>query len=329
MILVSCTAILLCAPQGLPGAEPPVTPKLAEACRAGWLTFSVVSGRIILEGTRFGAINSTSSGNGRTERLNIQTKGSGPAVSYEMSDSSQRLLVDLSNTSQAVIQWLPQGNSSLVPVEYRQTEGKPVSLKIGGEKEQKTLEAASLWHLMIAYPEAGRDYLAPLVRVFQTDIDPAAFTKELETELTRPDSPFKPPSRQRWAELVQQLGSEQFAQREAADQELRKAGRLVVTYLDQLDSSSLDAEQQYRIRRIIRTLSRPAGIDTPGSTVAWLSGDPSVWLAMLGRDDEAVRRLALERLEGLLGETVAFDPKAERETRQQQLDQLRTKLLTR
>lgn len=310
-------------------AEPPPTPKLTEACRAGWLSFNIVAGRINLAGTRFGNINTTSADPGRSERLTILSKSSGPAVSYELTNPQHRLLAELSSGDQLLVEWRPQGNTSQPPIEYRQAEGKPVLLKIGADPHAQVVEAASLWHLLLLYPDLGRQYAVPLMRMFQTDLEPLLFVEELESELLRSDAPRKVPSRQRWSELVQQLGDERFARRQAADHELRQAGRLVLNYLEQLDRTQLDAEQQYRVRRIIAALSEPSGMDTPGAMADWLGGDPTVWLALLERDNESVRQLAHRRLQGLLGVSIPVDPQASSEQRRQQVAQLRTQLQTR
>jgi hypothetical protein len=309
--------------------ELPPMPKLAEACRAGWLSVQIVSGRINLAGTRFGSINTTAANNGRTERLTIHSKFSGPSVTYEMSSAQERLLIELSGGNQMFVQWLPRGTTPRLPIEYRQSPGKPVTLRIGPETQAKVLEAASLWHLLVIDPDLGRQYVVPLMRAFQADVDPVRFVEELESELTRSTSVVQAPSRQRWSELVQQLGDERFARRQAADHELRQAGRLVATYLEQLDLAQLDAEQQYRVRRILDAISESSGMDTPVAMATWLSGDPSIWLALLERESAAVRQVARERLEGLLGTAIALDPQATREARHEQVEQLRAQLRVR
>ncbi len=328
MILVGGAVLCLLAPHWAAGVEPPETPKFTQACRSAWLNFSIVSGRIRLIGTRFGNLRS-SSRRGLGEQLTIQIKPSGPVVAYELVGEDVRVSVDASAGDHLVVQWQPRGDSKSTPLEYRQLPGKPVSLKIGPEDKQEVYEAASLWHLMLAHPEPARQYLVPLVRMFQTDIDPVSFAEELESELLRVDSPVARLAGQRWAALVTQLGDDAFARREAADRELREAGGLVVTFLRQLDPAQLDAEQEYRIHRILQALTEPAGADTPESVAAWLGGDPSVWLLLLQRDDGPTLDMAKKRFEELLGHSVAFDVKADRATRRRQLEQLRAQIQNR
>ena len=315
------------SPQLVWAAEPLETPKLSEAARSGWLSFAVLSGRVTLTGSRFGSINSTSSTNGRTERLTIRATGIGPAVSYQMTGSPGEFSLEMSAGDQLAIQWKP-GHDGAEPVRYWQQPGEPVGLEIGAAPQQQTYRAMSIWHLMIAEPETVRRQLVPLLRLFQFDLDPAATAEETERMLLAADAPVVAPDRQRWAALVEQLASESFASREAADRELREAGRMVITYLERLDAKRLDAEQQYRIRRIVESMSSNTGNDTAEQVAAWLAGDPSIWLSLLARDEESVRRLAAKRLAGLLGRELPFDPAAAPETRAAQLEQLRSQLET-
>lgn len=316
---------LLYFPQVAGAAETVEAPKLSEAARSGWLSFAILSGRVTLTGSRFGSINSTSSSNGRTERLTIRATGSGPAVGYKMTGSREELSVEMTAGDRLTIEWKPGGDDT-EPVRFWQQAGEPVGLEVGSVPNQQTYRAPSIWHLMIAEPEIARRHLVPLLKLFQFDTDPAATAEESEKMLLAADAPVVAPDRRRWATLVEQLGVDSFAGREAADRELREAGRMVVTYLERLDSKQLDAEQHYRIRRIIESMSSNTGNDTSEQVAAWLAGDPSVWLAFLARDDESVRRLALKRLAGLVGREISFDPAADAESRAAQLGQLRSEL---
>ena len=80
---------------------------------------------------------------------------------------------------------------------------------------------------------------------------------------------------------MQQLGDDQFTKREAADRQLREAGRVIVSYFQQLDTSCLDAEQRFRIRRIINSLTAANGDDMPEQVASLLLGDDAIWLGCL------------------------------------------------
>ena len=83
-------------------------------------------------------------------------------------------------------------------------------------------------------------------------------TYQLEKNLLRLGTADPTADRARWATLVQQLGDDSFAKRQAADRDLRAADGLAVAYLRHLDLNRLDAEQQSRVLRIIES-ARAAG----------------------------------------------------------------------
>ncbi len=302
--------------------EPLQTPKLTEAAQSRWLSFGIVSGRVTLTGSRFGSINSTSSSSGRAERLTIRSTGSGPAVGYQMSGSAGDFSLELAAGNQLSIEWKP-ADEQVEPVRYTQGQAGSSRLEVGANQRQRIYAAPSVWHLMIAHPAVTRKHLVPLLELLSFELDPVDTADEVESALTSADASVVAPDRARWAALVEQLGAEEFARREKADRELREAGRMVVGYLKRLDPKQLDAEQQYRIHRIIQSMSSHTGNDTPAQITAWLAGDPPVWLSLLDRADQSVRCLAAERLKNLLGRPIDFDPAADAETRAAQLEHLR------
>jgi hypothetical protein len=66
--------------------------------------------------------------------------------------------------------------------------------------------------------------------------------------------------------------------------------------------------------------------DTAENAVMWLAGDPQVWYTLLGREELVKRKVAKEQLERLLAEPVEFDPAADMETRQEQLEAVREQI---
>jgi len=307
-------------------AKPIETPKLTEAARRGWLRARIVSGRIAFGGTRLGSMNDTTEDGGRKEHVSIGVAGRELTVSYEMSTPDEEFSLKITGDDQLHIRRTPKGDSGLVPVDFRQSPDEPLRLSWGPKEEGHVCQAASLWHLLIMEPAACRQHLVPLLQVLDAQWDLNSTAEDVERALVRAAADGALPDPRRWAALVDELGDERFSRREAADRELRALGRVVLTYLNGLDLGKLDAEQRYRVRRIILTLSASIDNDTPPEIAKWLAGDPVVWLAMLSRDDESTRRLAAERLEALLGEPIEFDPGADGQTRADQIERLRARL---
>lgn len=309
--------------------KPLETPKLVEATRRGWLRAGIVSGRVTFGATRLGNMNDTAKAGGREERLSISIAAQQFTANYELSTSDQRLLVEITGRNQLHIRRAPQGDSGWGPVDFRQSPDEPLRVTIGPEEKEEVYEAASLWHLLVTEPGVCRKHLVPLLEVLDPQWDLDRTAQQVEAALVRAAAEGDLPDPRHWAALVEQLGDERFSRREAADRELRSLGRVVYTHLQQLDASRLDAEQHYRVRRIVMALAVRMDNDTPPEIATWLAGDPVIWLALLSRDDESTRRLAAERLESLLGGPIRFDPAADAETRQKQIEPLRARVISR
>ena len=167
------------------------------------------------------------------------------------------------------IRRVPRGNPSSCRCEFIQPATGPVSLKVGSQ-DVREYRAASLWHLCVAEPAECRQSLLPLLNLLQPNWDLVKTGDEVRAVLLRMADGGNRPDQKRWAQWVRQLGDNQFSKREAADRQLREAGRAVVVYLQQLDPSRLDAEQRFRIRRIINALTAASGDDSPEQVASWL-----------------------------------------------------------
>jgi len=324
VLAAACLAAVLGTPavaQDVPKAS-----RLASAVQQGWVKFGIVSGRVTITGMRTNISTSSSSSGERTERLSIRNLRANSQLSYELTDPSERFSLDVTGGTQVRIHRIPQGDSDLVPVQFHQAAGQPVALTIGSDEQQRVIEAAGLWHLLIREPETCQKHLVPLLAAINGQWDLAAKVAELEAALLAAVEAGDSPDRARWAALVEQLADDRFSRREAADRELRESGPAVIPYLRQLDSNRLDAEQHYRIRRIVLAATETMVDDTPEQLTAWLLADPAIWLAMLSRPEESTRRAAATQLETLLGGPVAFDPAADANTRQAQIERLRRRI---
>jgi hypothetical protein len=96
--------------------------------------------------------------------------------------------------------------------------------------------------------------------------------------------------------------------------------------LKQLNFSRLDAEQQFRIGRILESQTGQRNDDTPLEVATSLAVDPSIWLALLSRPQQTVRETAAHRLEALLGGPIPVDPTADPDSQKAQREQLRVRI---
>jgi len=214
--------------------------------------------------------------------------------------------------------------------ELSQFPGMPISLSLPPAGKPRVLQAPTIWQLLVVNESDCRKKFLPLLEATRPDWHLASTASAAEDELVKLSAVAQRADRRQWAAWLAQLGDPRSLRRERADRKLREVGPVVLGYLGQLDMNRLDAEQQFRVRRIIHDLSSQQGEDTPESVAAMLIGDPYVWLALLSRDDEAKRQAAVQQLEVFLNAPVHVDPKADpasqagaREELRQRIDMLR------
>lgn len=305
---------------------PPAAPVLAQVVRSGYVKFGITSGRISISGRRVGNVSTTSTSGGRKEKLSIRSSAGQPSISYERADSSEQLSIDVTSDGRISIRRTGKEDATIIPVEFSQTPNEPISLVLDSDDRKRVYRAADLWQLLIAQREECRKHLIPILGLLRPDWNLAEAVEATETALLRRAAAGELPDHRQWAGLVQQLGDERFSRREVADRRLREAGQAVVSYLRNLDFSRLDAEQQFRVQRIIKGLSRQTVDDTPEVVARRLVADQTVWLALLSRPEESTRRLAARQLSAILSRPIPFDPAADPAVRERQIEQLRAQM---
>ena len=212
-------------------------------------------------------------------------------------------------------------------MEFKQIPNEKIVLMWGSGAEQKVYRAQSIWQLLIAQPQTCREHLIPVLELARPNWKLADTATVIETRLLR-EAGKEGDSRgaARWATLVAQLADDSFAKREAADRSLRSGGVNALAYMRQLDFDKLDAEQQFRIQRIIDALNGQTNDDSIEQIVASLSGEPALWFALLARPEASTRQTAARQLVALLGEPISVDPAAAPDTQKQQREQLWAKI---
>jgi hypothetical protein len=297
---------------------------LDDASHKGLLYVGLEAGRMKVEDIRLPPTPPAPNGKPQDEQLTVRNSGGEFTVEYVKPGKDRRVSIEIGVGSRRVhIVQQPEAGADVLPVEFTQPSSGPLSLTLGARQSQRVIHGASLWHLLIGYPEICRQHLLPLLQLIDSRWDPGKLAADLEEDLIELARSQDAPDRRHWEALVAQLRDERYTHREAADRQLRAAGRIVIHYLRHLDPADLDAEQKFRVRRIIAALDDSEGVDTPDRVTSWLAGDPSIWLGLLSRDSESTRRLAFQQLSSLLGKPPVFDPAADEKTRQSQIEQIR------
>lgn len=321
MVLLA-SAGALAAQQDFPALEAPL---LTQTFRQRWLWAGLADGRVRITATRFGTFTNARTSPSGSEQLQVQVTGTATALKYESNQQDYQLLVEMDDQGLR-IRLRPLGNAQVAAVEFSQPGRGPLTLSVEWNGATDACQADSIWFLMIARPDLCRRYLVPLLRVLNEQWELEETGGRIETALTGLAAEEPTPNVQQWAALVAQLGDPSFGLRQQADRQLREQGPLAIAYLEHLDWKRLDAEQRYRLRRIVDWLKSSVDHEQPEQVARWMAGDPATWLALLSRDDESTRRQAAQWLASLLGGPVRFDPAAEPEVRRQQVEQLRARL---
>ncbi|MCE5266631.1 MAG: hypothetical protein LLG00_01925 [Planctomycetaceae bacterium] len=293
-----------------------------------WLWFSIVNGRVVLRWTQLATVSQTTQGLAKQESFRFAAENNQPRLHYERSTHKDTLKVDVVGAGDDLhISRTPQ-KSKEPALDFRQVPGQPVVLTVGVGKDQKIVRAADLWALLIETPPEFAKELLPLLDMLRPGVKLADAVSEVETSLLEIRTGHAVADQSAWAALVRQLGDDSFSRREAADRELRSRDPATVAYLRRLDLSKLDAEQRFRIRRILEAATAQSDDDSPEQAAASLAGVPAVWLALLARPDIATRKAAARQLASLLGGPIEVDPVADPATQKQQREHLRQRIET-
>ncbi|MBX3413871.1 MAG: hypothetical protein KF708_14365 [Pirellulales bacterium] len=293
----------------------------------GRVQLLVAGGRIVAQAPQLGGrITSNSTNEDRSERLTIEFTGTQPTFEYELTTATEQILAQVHQGERITLRRLPRSNASEIePMSFVQEIGTSLELRIGADGQERVHRSTSLWYLLMDEPDACREHLVPLLEMLRPDWRLMQTAQEIEEGMIRAAQSPSRTNREQWSQLVAQLGSDAFAERRAADRLLRQVGQAIIPYLDSLDSGRLDAEQRFRIRRIVGDLANDEAEDLPARVMQSAAADPRAWLTLLDRPDESLRRLALAQMQELLGEPLEFDPAGEVAQRDEQIAQLRTR----
>jgi hypothetical protein len=306
-------------------ALPP--PSAGLSARMRWVRFGVVSG--VLQATspqhRAESTITSTTGPSETESLTLRLGGGLANLSYQLSTPAEQVRIEIVDGDQVTIQRGPRQAGAGVELEFRQSplDGVVWVLKRGGEVRR--LAGPTIWHALVADPDAAAEHLAPLLERLRPGWRLEETAREARAALLRTAAVDRNADQRQWAQWVADLASPRFAVRQAAERRLRAAGQAVIPYLQNLDRSQLDAEQWYRIRAILAT-GEDGRDDTVERVVGRLAGDRRMWLLLMADDDSAVRHTAWRQLQSLVERPIEFDPDGDPASRARQIERLQRQL---
>ncbi len=277
-----------------------------------YLRIRMVGGSIqftTLDPTR--SSNTSTRNDDRQERLSLNYDSGLVTMVYEMTTPATQVTFNVTDGVEVIVRRQPQTGPGGSHVEFIQPVAGELSLRVGDGDARRECRAETFWHLLLAEPQLCREHLVPLLELVRPAWQLAQSAPLIETALRRKAALYEPRNRRELATLIAALGSDEFAQREAAERELRDGGQMILPFLRGVDRSRLDAEQSYRLRGIIGALGSEETEDTADRVANWLAGDPHVWYSLLSREDPGLRQLAARQLSLLLEMPVEFDASAD------------------
>ncbi len=305
-LTIVCIAVIACSARLLWAEERPLHSQLYLSWIAARTHFELAGGRVVNGNGNwnYGVGSRTVAEGDSRETVTFNNNGTSGSVAYTYQrvkadnhkDTVIELALEASSEGRFVLRFLNKEEPQSY-FELTQAPREPVRLLLPPADKPRVLEAPTVWHLLVIHADDCRKELLPRLESVRPDWQIGNTAAAAEDELVKLAASAQKRDRQQWAAWVDQLGDPLCTRRERAERDLQEAGPVLLGFLGRLDTQRLDAEQQARIQRVIRTLSTQQGEDTPEIIAAMLVGDPNVWLALLSRDDIAKRRAAVQQLE--------------------------------
>lgn len=304
-----------------PGVQPVFRAQMALAHA------EVYQGRIVCRLnrlTRWG--NSNSRSRGAHESLRFEQGDRGVSMHYKLTSPDARVTIDAWQHELTIAREQLNAGAVTAAVRFEQHPGEPLSLEVLQANLSKRLTGDTVWQLWIADATLCQTHLAPLCELLGIETPWAKFAQALEARLFHLADAGQAHDQALWRVWLAELNDDRFAVREAADRQLRASGAALMPFLRRVDFNQLEAEQRYRLRRIMAGQPFEVAADSIESTAEWLADDPRIWVELLNRDDRARRATAARQVARLLESAIDFDADAAAEVRQRQLTALRERV---
>lgn len=283
------------------GGDPPATPLAAQRR----LTFFASGGRLqfyIASGDRVSKQESDEAG--VQEQLRIWGDREFFTVNYryELAWDEQEVVCEVNRAELHVSR---QGGGAERPdFEFRQADA--LRLSVAEDDQRRLYVADDLWQLALI---AGTDFdrtVAAATAILRPRWRLDREARAIRSQMLESARGAELPNISRWDELIAELASPRFAVRRAAERELIAQGGALAPYLNQVEVTSLDAEQRRRLANVQAAL-RPERFDAPARVAAAHLADAAAWIGVArgARGDD--RRLALDAVNHLSPGTASLE----------------------
>ena len=304
-------------------APSPPPPNLLQ--ETGWVRLEIIGGRLAVLAHRCGQSRVACSGDAASkhkQQLTLNLAGEALELRYERTAGELQTSLEVDDEGQLLLRSVLRQDDQLFETRLVQPFQGALTLFVEAEKKTAAYSAPNLWRLALDQPDVCRQKLFPLLESLRPHWRLSEQAQGLEQELAALASRDWQTPRQQWAEWVAALDSDDFSERQQALLKFRAAGQPALAWLQRLPQPQLSAEQRLRVSELTRQIAYPEG-DVARRTALWLVDDPGAWLALLQREDPAVRATAWEQFSALRRPALAFNPTGAAAERQNQVAQLR------
>lgn len=230
---------------------------------------------------------------GTEESFRVSLDRGQVSLHYSSCNTSETIHIHVARREQVDFDHTRVGTAQeTVRVRFIQEPDQPLRLTVQTDASTPIeYTGKSVWHLLLAHPEAGRTHLSILFQTLMPQRNLDAERDALQASLLAAGSDGPQVNRQAVADLVAQMADQEFRSRQRASRDLRSMGHAALAFLEDLELTTLDPEQRWRVRSLRESIVAKL-TDSPDRLTAWLTNDESVWLAMLHDDDASCRAVA-------------------------------------
>lgn len=297
-------------------------PQQALITRLKWMQFFVVNGHLeprYIRRSQNRSVTINHHESDSQEHAAIRMSGANLRITYQLSTPNYGTNVEYVHPNHVTIIHTQHSDDEVVTV-LSQSSDNSLVVKQGDE----SWESDHLWLLLLSVPRDVRNTVVDLVTFLTPNSQVQRKSEQIEAELVRvATSDNERIDIAVINQLVEQLRSKSFVERQLADAELRKMGNQISGYLAELDQQRLSAEQRLRIRRICQT-STPRIMDSSRLVISWLKNAPSTWFALSQHPDRDVRVAASTRLNLMFNLDIKINPDASPSNRKVQIADFKT-----
>lgn len=294
-----------------PAGQPPsAAPSAADAgffATSGVARFQLIQGRLCLDAPRHRKGSQRHKTDHVYESVTVTAERGIPSLHYVYQAADHHLTLSVQQAYFVRIEsWLPQTDERSV---LEQPARGQIRWKVSRGEIQDQHEGATLLHTRMSDQASFDLHHGILLKRLLRGRSMAGLHQEVqEAVFDKLGHNSRVPTREDIETCIEDLRANQRATRTAAQRQLLAWGTPVIATLQSLDPDQLDAEQQQRIRCILKQL-RPRTDDTPATLAKLFMNDQAYWQALAQTLPPNQIQLANQHLLQFGGSQLVIEPR--------------------